>query len=43
MTLSLYRSASIVKEFASYPKDGKRFFMQTGNISLFNIFLFVLE
>jgi len=27
---------------ASYPKDGKRL-MQTGNISLINIFLFVFE
>jgi len=38
---STSRQASIVKEFASYPKDGKRSLMQMGNISLINIFLFV--
>jgi len=35
--------ASIVKEFAGYPKNSKRSLMQTGNISLINIFCLFLN
>jgi len=35
--------ASIIKEFASCPKDGKRSLIQTGNISLINIFCLFLN
>ena len=35
------RCASIVKEFASYPKDGRRSLMQMETILMINIFLFV--
>jgi len=37
------KPASIVREFASYPKDGKRSLVQTGNISLINIFCLFLN
>jgi len=44
MTLSLRNQwASIVKEFASYPKNGKRSLMQEGNFSLINIFCLLLN
>ena len=42
MTLSLRsRWASIVMEFANYPKDSKRSLMQMETISMINIFLFI--
>jgi len=34
---------AIIKEFASYPKYGKKSLMQTGNISLINIFSLFLN